>query len=82
LTLNIPETGIVGVLKKRQISSYGFVWDYGKKLKVDVKAIRQSNLEHYKKLRGQKVTQYSVKKKNRHLFLHCGCEPGYRDQSR
>lgn len=63
LTSGVPEAGIIPVLKKRSVSAYGYVWDYGKKTRIDVAAIRQARKDNYKKLRGRPVTQYTVKGK-------------------
>lgn len=69
MVVGVSETGISSVLKKRQISSFGFVWGYGKKSRVDVAAIRQNNLEHFKKVRGQRVTQYDLEGKRVATYL-------------
>jgi hypothetical protein len=57
------ESGIISVLKKRQISSGGYVWDYGIKKHINVAAIRKQNLENRDILIGRKVTQYNLKGK-------------------
>jgi hypothetical protein len=54
------ETNILNVLKKRCVTSGGFVWAYGKKKIVDVAAIRKANSDNRKLLVGRKVIQYSL----------------------
>jgi NUMOD4 motif/NUMOD1 domain len=57
----VTEAGIVSVLKKRQVSSGGYVWGYGIKKNIDVARIRKANLKHRNILVGRKVTQYNLK---------------------
>jgi NUMOD4 motif/NUMOD1 domain len=57
----VSESGILSVLKKRQIKSGGFVWSYNKVRKVDVESIRKANIERRNRMVGQKVTQYDLK---------------------
>lgn len=56
----VSERGIISVLKKRQVSHGGYVWGYGRRKNIDVAAIRNANQQHFRKLRGRKVTQYDL----------------------
>lgn len=57
----VSERGIISVLKKRQVSHGGYVWEYGRKKDIDVTAIRKANKQHYREVKGKKVTQYDLK---------------------
>lgn len=62
------EMGIISVLRQRQISSGGFVWAYGKNKNVNVKAIREINIEGRNRMVGHPVTQYNLNGKRVAMF--------------
>ncbi len=69
IALSISESGIIAVLKDRQISSGGFVWRYGTDAKVDLKPLMEKRAMHRKLLRGTKVSQYDSKGERLNTYL-------------
>lgn len=67
--LHLSESGIVAVLKERQVSSGGFVWRYGNASTVDLKPFLEKRAIHRKRLRGTKVSQYDTSGKRLNTYL-------------
>jgi hypothetical protein len=61
--IGIGNAGIHAALQERQVSSGGFIWRYGRKKRVAVQAFITKRKERYKKLVGQKLSQYSAQGK-------------------
>ncbi len=71
VALNLSESGINSALRKRQISSGGFVWRYGTDAKVNLKPLLEKKSIHFKLLRGTKISQYDTlgRRINRYLTI-------------
>lgn len=64
----VSESGIISVVKKRQLSSGNFVWSYSKVAFIDVATIRKTNQLNRQKLVGQLVSQYDLKGKRLAIY--------------
>jgi NUMOD4 motif/NUMOD1 domain len=63
-------TSIRYVAYNKKLSAGGFIWRWGRALKVNVAALKQERRDVYVKHHGQKVTQYSLQGK---LLAHYAC---------